>query len=119
VSTDAIDLHAIGRQQLAWWIKLIDRALEQRRRLAHRSAQFFDVKMSELVADPLEVVRRIYAHFALPLTAEVEARMAAFMRNNRRDRHGAHTYTPQEFGIDPARDRAPFSKYITRFGLAD
>jgi hypothetical protein len=116
-STDTIDLEAIGRQQLDWWAKLIEKSLEQRKRLAHKSDQFFDVKMSETVADPLDVVRRMYAHFGYPLSAEVEAKMAAFMADNARDKHGSHTYTAADFGIDPERDRAPFQDYIDYFGL--
>jgi len=118
-STDAIDLHEIGRQQLDWWAKLIGSSLEQRRRLRHKSEQFFDVKMSETVSDPLDVVRRMYAHFDYPLTDEVEAKMLAFMRENTRDKHGSHTYTPEDFGIDPEHDRAPFQEYIDYFGLAE
>jgi hypothetical protein len=118
-STDTIDLHEIGRQQLDWWAKLIGKSLEQRKRLRHKSEQFFDVKMSETVSDPLDVVRRMYAHFDYPLTDEVEAKMLAFMKENTRDKHGSHTYTPEDFGIDPERDRAPFQEYIDYFGLAE
>jgi hypothetical protein len=116
-STDTIDLRAIGRQQLDWWAKLIERSLEQRKRLADRSDQFFDVKMSETVSDPLDVVRRMYAQFGYPLSEHLEAKMAAFMRENTRDKHGSHRYTPEDFGIDAERDRAPFLKYIRYFGL--
>jgi hypothetical protein len=118
-STDTIDLEAIGRQQLDWWAKLIAKSLEQRKRLAERSDRFFDVKMGETVANPLEVVRRMYAHFGYPLTDEVEAKMVAFMRDNSRDKHGSHTYTPEDFGIDAERDRALFQEYIDYFGLAE
>jgi len=116
-STDAIDLSAIGRQQLDWWAKLIEKSLEQRKRLSDRADQFFDVKMSETVADPISVVRRMYGHFGYPLTEEVEAEMVAFMEANPRDKHGSHTYTPQDLGLDPKRDRAPFEDYINYFGL--
>jgi hypothetical protein len=118
-STDSLDLHDIGRQQLDWWAKLIGKSLEQRKRLAHKSDQFFDVKMSETVSDPLDVVRRMYAHFGYPISDEVEAKMAAFMKDNTRDKHGSHTYTPKDFGIDRERDRAPFKEYIDYFGLAE
>jgi hypothetical protein len=116
-STDTIDLEAIGRQQVDWWAKLIGKSLEQRKRLAHRSDRFFDVNMSETVADPLDVVRRMYAHFGYPLSPEVEAKMATFMADNTRDKHGSHTYTAADFGIDPERDRGPFQEYIDHFGL--
>jgi hypothetical protein len=116
-SSDAIDPPSIGRQQLDWWAKLVQQSLEQRMRLSDRSEQFFDLKMSELVADPLDVVRRLYAHFDYRLTAETEAKMEAFMRNNPRDKHGSHSYAPEVFGIDPAHDRERFRPYIDHFGL--
>lgn len=117
--TDHIDLHELGRQQLDWWAKLVNVALEQRKRLANRSDQFFDVKLRETVSDPIDVVRRVYAHFGFELSDEVDARMRNFMQNNPRDKHGAHTYTPQDFGIDPGRDREPFEEYIEYFGLQE
>lgn len=117
--TDHIDLRELGRWQLDWWAKLIDKALEQRKRLAERTDQFFDVKMSETVADPLDVVRRMYAHFGYELSDEVEAKMVDFMNTNTRDKHGSHTYSLEDFGIDPVRDRAPFQEYIDYFGLQE
>ena len=75
--------------------------------------------MSETVEDPLGVVRRMYAHFGYPLTEAVEARMSAFIKNNTRDKHGSHAYAPEDFGIDPERDRARFAEYIEHFGLAE
>ena len=118
-STDHIDFHEIGRQQLEWWAKLVAQSLEQRKRLADRGDQFFDVKLRETVADPLDVVRRIYEKFGYALSDEVDARMRSFMENHSRDRHGSHTYAPEDFGIDPVRDRAQFEEYIEYFGLQE
>ncbi len=117
VASDAIDFHAIGKQQLEWWGDLLGRSVEQRARLADRREQFFDVRMSEIVADPIGVVERIYAHFDLPLTDPVRTRMRRFMAENPRDKHGSHTYESFDFGIDPARDRARFRAYTDQFGV--
>ncbi len=118
-STDHIDPHEIGRQQLDWWAKLVNVALEQRKRFADRGYQFFDVKLRETVADPLDVVRRMYTHFGFELSGEVDAKMRDFMKTNPRDKHGSHTYTPEDFGIDFIRDRALFEEYIAYFGLQE
>lgn len=118
-STDHIDLHEIGRQQLDWWAKLVNVALQQRKRLSDRNDQFFDVKLHETFADPIDVVRRMYAHFGFELSDGVDAKMRNFMQNNPRDKHGSHAYTPQDFGIDPVHDRAPFEEYIEYFGLQE
>ncbi len=118
-STDRIDLHEIGRQQLEWWAKLVNQSLSQRKRFAERGDQFFDVQMRETVADPLDVVRRMYAHFGYSLSDGLAEKMRAFMRANPRERHGAHTYTPEDFGIDSVRDRELFAEYIEHFGLQE
>ncbi|NNK08207.1 MAG: sulfotransferase, partial [Myxococcales bacterium] len=117
--TDHIDLHEIGRQQLVWWAKLVNVALAQRKRFADRDDQFFDVKLREMVADPIDVVRRLYSQFGFELSDEVDVKMRHFMDRNPRDKHGSHTYMPEDFGIDPVRDREPFEEYIEHFGLQE
>lgn len=117
--TDHLDLHEIGRQQVEWWARIIQQSLAQRKRFADRGEQFFDVKLRETVADPLDVVRRMYAQFGYELSDEVDARMRDFMQNNPRDKHGSHSYRPEDFGIDPVRDREPFEEYIEHFGLEE
>lgn len=118
-ASDDIDLPTIGRQQVHWWAKLIGKSVAQRKGLIHRQNQFFDVTMSEIVSDPIDVVRRIYRHFGYPLGEEVESKMIAFMQENPRDKHGTHLYSASDFGIDPDRDRALFREYIDHFELAE
>lgn len=117
LATDRIDLPYIGRQQLDWWEKLLGRAVQQRKALQDRQAQFFDLKMSDTVADPLGSVERIYAHFGYGLAAGVKRDMERFMKDNARDKHGSHTYRPEDFGIVPARDRERFRAYCEYFGV--
>ena len=45
--------------------------------------------------------------------------MRRFMAKNTRDKHGSHSYAPEDFGIDPVRDREPFEEYIEHFGLQE
>jgi hypothetical protein len=117
VGSDAIDLKAIGKQQLDWWGNMLGRSLEHRKQLEHRSGQFFDLKMSETVADPLGAVERIYDFFGYELPPSVKTDMEAFMKNNPRDKHGSHTYKAEDFGIAPEKDRARFADYCAYFGI--
>jgi hypothetical protein len=61
----------------------------------------------------------MYAQFGFELSDEVDVEMRSFMAKNPRDKHGSHTYTPEDFGIDPVRDRELFAEYIERFGLQE
>ena len=51
------------------------------------------------------------------MSEEGAARMRAFIANNPKGKHGAHVYTPEQFGVDPAEVRCEFRSYIDRFGL--
>ena len=48
---------------------------------------------TELTKDPLAAVRKIYSHFKLELTPEVEASMRRHLEENKREKHGKHEYT--------------------------
>jgi hypothetical protein len=63
-------------------------------------------------------VSDIYAAFGLPMTDEGAARMRAFIADNPKGKHGVHSYTPEEFGIDPAAIRRDFAAYIEQYDLA-
>jgi hypothetical protein len=116
-ASDAVDPREVGREQVELWSRTLRRGLAQRARAPDRATRFFDVHFPDLLADPLACVRRIYAHFDLELTGETQRRMARFLEANRRDRHGAHRYAPETFGIDPARDASRFEEYSRRFQL--
>ena len=43
--------------------------------------------------------------------------MRDFIADNPQGKHGVHSYTPDEFGIDPAVVRRDFAPYIDQFDL--
>jgi len=113
--SDDIDPHAVGRQQVALWSQILRRGTAARDRAKGESDRFFDVHFADLLADPIDCVKRIYAHFSLPLTPEAEERMRRFLADNARDKHGVHHYTLETFGIDPAEAGRHFEEYCERF----
>ena len=52
------------------------------------------------------------------MTDEGATRMRAFIADNPKGKHGVHSYTPEEFGIDPAVIRRDFAAYIDQHDLA-
>ena len=77
--------------------------------------RFLDVWYTQLMDDPLAVVRRIYRHFDLPLSPGVEALMRRYLANHPKDRHGPHLYSLGQFGLDPAAERARYREYWDRW----
>lgn len=100
------DPHKAVLRDLAYWSEA-QRRTERIR--AERSAdQFFDVDHAEFHKDPIGVVRRLYTHFGLTLTAEVEQKMRDWLAANPAGKLGEHHYSLDDFGLTPEQIRDAF-----------
>jgi len=79
-------------------------------RVRHPDAAFLDVDYAELLAQPLAVIAQIYRFDGMELTPEVEARMHAYLTDNEQGKFGRHTYSLEEFGLDPGEVRARLAR---------
>ena len=111
----------IDMPRLTRWIsednaEWLQRGLETRQRLGQEE-RFFDVYFNDFQRDPIDVVRRLYRHFDLPLSDEALSRMKKFMANNPRGKHGAHQYSFEDYGLDMAEERERYASYQEHFGI--
>ena len=81
--------------------------------------QFFDMHFPEFIQDPVAMVRRIYEHYGLALGGDAAARMQRFLDDNPPGKHGKHSYTLEEFGLEPAAERERFRFYQEHYGVVD
>jgi hypothetical protein len=88
----------LGRDQLALWSAGLARFCSARSR--YPAGQFVDVQYDDLVADPLGVVKRIYATFGLPLSEQATDAMRALVARPSGGPSG-HRYTLADFGLTP------------------
>jgi hypothetical protein len=98
---------------------LLARAMEEfiRFRDAHpeMADRFIDLNYSELVADPLAAVRRVYQQLNIVLTDQAAERMRQLI--SQRSRYRKHNPKLTEFGVDVLREARRFSQYCFRFGV--
>jgi hypothetical protein len=80
-------------------------------------SRFLDVHYNDLITDPVGAVIRIYRHLGLPVDDETVRRAADFQEDNPQGKHGAHDYTPEQFGFVPEWVRRRFAAYTERFGI--
>lgn len=113
--SDAVDPKSIGREQLEAWTWGMQRTMEIRDRLPE--GRVVDVRYEDTVHDPIGTTRRVYEHFGLDLTPAVEQGVQDYLAANPRDKHGSHSYTLEEFGLDRDEVDAAFAGYRARFGL--
>jgi hypothetical protein len=114
--SDHVDKAFLGQQNSAWT------ELGLRRVIAFRDAgaddRFFDIHFAPFQKDPFPSLEQLYAFLGEELTDETRSRMRAWRESMPREKHGAHTYTPAEFGIDVNALRERFRFYSDRFGVA-
>jgi len=99
---------------LAWGVDRMIRFRDRHPELANR---FVDVSYSELTAEPLAVVQRIFQRFEMPLsgrTVETIQRLARG-RSAYKGRKTAHSLA--EMGLDLSAHVRLFTEYCRRFGI--
>jgi hypothetical protein len=91
--------------------------LQYRRDNPDRSRRIFDCMYDELFADPVAMVKRIYSWFDLEVTPTFEQRMRTYLVNNRQGKYGRHSYSLQEYGLDPQGLLESNYEYMQRYGF--
>jgi hypothetical protein len=81
------------------------------------SERIIDMRYQDLMADPIGTVRSIYERFGEPLTSEAEQAIEACLKQRPKDRHGVHSYTFADTGLDLATERARYKQYQARFDV--
>ena len=117
LASDSVDPIALGQQQMQWWADALDDAMTARKTHCDKADQFIDVHFEEVVADPVAAMRRAYARFDVPWSSEVESRMRAFLANNPRGKHGAHSYEIEDFGMSLRQIRERFEGYCSKYDI--
>jgi len=83
--------------------------------LVARGVRFVDIRYTDLIADPLTTVAGIYANFGHEFTEDAQHKMSSYLQQNSQQRHGAHRYTLEKFGLGQTTIRAEFDSYVDQF----
>ncbi|MFK7898950.1 MAG: sulfotransferase [Myxococcota bacterium] len=126
----SFDAKAFGRSTLALWERGIYAMMDERERRAAQlsseraekgeraegqaappAKQFYDLSFEQIVSDPLEAIRGIYAHFELEYSESADQNIARYRKENPKGKHGEHNYTLEEWGLDGEEIRERFQRY--------
>jgi len=95
----------------------MDRFIRFREDHPELADRFVDIKYSELVSDPLEVVGRICRQFELPLS-EIASRRMRDLASSRSRYHRPHASPSMaDLGLDPVTEVRRFEPYCSRFAI--
>jgi hypothetical protein len=116
--SDAIRPEEIGEFWGASWLDAMKKGVAFRNSDRPEAKGVCDVHFADLVNDQVGVAQRIYDHFGLELSDGVKQRMQKFIDDNPKDRHGTHTYTMEQFGLNEATERERYRFYQDYFNVA-
>lgn len=114
MTTDAIDLPALGAEMLATWSWILDNYLKAREGIA--DALIIDVGYDDICHRPGAVIGGIYERIGRELTPETVAAMWAWEDAHPQHQFGRHAYSLERYGLTVEQVDSAFAAYTDRFG---
>jgi len=114
MSSDHVDLKAIGRHWQHRWSSALRQLFALRDADPAVDARFLDLRYDDIVAAPMEQVRKVYARIGKALMSEDEAIMADWLKANARDNRPPHRYELGQFGLTEQGLKESFAFYRAR-----
>ncbi|WP_157216629.1 sulfotransferase family protein [Flavisphingomonas formosensis] len=114
MSSDHVDLQAIGRHWQHRWSSALRQLFALRDADPAVDARFLDLRYDDIVKAPMEQIAKVYARIGKTMTAEDEATMVAWMNGNARDNRPAHEYALEQFGLTEDGLKETFGFYRKR-----
>jgi hypothetical protein len=112
---DAIDREALGRNVMAQMKQHVERPLRTRQRIG--DDRFFHMYYSEMMRDPMGVMRRIYDWAEDDFTVDTEDRMRTWLSDHPQTRFGLNNYSLDQYGLSLAELEPVFAEYLTEFDI--
>lgn len=115
--SNSIDPKQIGQFMAEHWHHRIESAIRTRDEL-QREDQFYDVQFSDVLGDPVASIKGAFEKFGLKTSTLAESQMRAWVLDHPPGRHGSHSYTAEEFGLERADLSQLFSNYRQKYSVA-
>ena len=111
----SLDVKELGQFWLEYARIGLDRAMEARKKIPE--SQIYDVRLRDMMASPMTVLKDIYSHFDLELDEEAAGLLEARISEKPTSQEGEHEYSIEEFGLTNEQVRETLKTYNERFGV--
>ncbi len=106
--SDHVDRVAVGR----YWAERFETTLRAFAEVrARRPDRFMDVRFRDMLDEPSAQAVRVLAELGFAVTDADRSAFDAYLARNREQRHGTHSYTPEDFGLTAAGLARDFAFY--------
>jgi hypothetical protein len=109
------DLRTMGAETRDLWVAELRRGLAARRNPAVARA-IVDVPYRDLVGDKAATVAKLYDHWGIEFTAAHRQRIEQLEEQQPSSHFAKHSYSAEDFGVDPGSVREELADYYAEFG---
>ena len=81
--------------------------------------QVFDIHYRDMMRDPVASIEEAFAHFGMGLSDASRQNILQFGAANPQTKHGVHSYSAEQFGLDADHLRKIYRPYIERFNVIE
>ena len=111
----SMDMSEVGKFWLDYSRIGLDRGMRARDQLPR--SQVYDLRMVDLLAHPIDVLKDLYRHFDLEYDDALTERFLDRIAKQPTAQLGEHDYDVRDFGLDECLVREVFADYCDRFGV--
>jgi hypothetical protein len=115
--SNSMDPRSVGQFMAEHWHERVETAMRCRDEL-QREDQFYDVQFDEVLSDPVKSIQKAFEKFGVKVSALAETNMRTWQQNHPPDRHGSHSYTAEDFGLDSKALSERFRSYRDKYKVA-
>jgi hypothetical protein len=91
--------------------------LAQRRKAGELPDRIVDSHFSDLMADPVAAIEKLYSQMKRPFLGEHADAIRPYLESKPKGKFGQHKYSAEEWGIDPAKLREKMRPYTDYYGI--
>lgn len=114
-SPNTWDRRTLGPYICELYELMTQRMMKYRAAHPEKAEQFIDIRFTELAADPVQQVQRIYQKFGLRYDDAMTAAMHSHLFSNPKHKHGRPDYTLAQYGLTAESVDARFAEYRARY----
>ncbi len=117
--SDSVDVASLASIMEMTYQMFLDGAIRERDQGLIPNDRIVDSHFVDLMADPVGSLRTIYEKLELDWPAGHDEMVTGYLRDKPKDKHGAHTYSLEDVGLDPESVRKSFANYVAHYGIAE
>ena len=115
MAKDDIDREELGRNAMKQMTAHVNNPLRARERIG--DGRFFHMYYADMMRDPMEVMRKLYAWAGDELSLDVESRMLTWLDQHPQNLFATNKYTLDEYGLSVEQLEPIFAEYLTTFDI--